>query len=51
VFGMLPKNMQNSSMLFPPQSVLIRCEMVKDLGDATAFWDRAWTEIKVLNNS
>jgi len=25
--------------------------MVKDLGDATAFWDRAWTEIKVLNNS
>ena len=50
VFDLLPKHMQTSVMLFPSASIIGRSEMVKDLGEATALWDRAWTEIKVLNN-
>jgi spermidine/putrescine transport system substrate-binding protein len=45
-FAMLPKEMQENPMLFPPLSVMAKTEMIEDLGDFLTAWDRAWTEIK-----
>jgi spermidine/putrescine transport system substrate-binding protein len=45
-FAMLPKEMQENSMLFPPLAVMAKAEMIEDLGDFLTSWDRAWTEIK-----
>jgi spermidine/putrescine-binding protein len=32
--------------IFPPPSVLARCELLRDLGDTTPLLDQLWTEIK-----
>jgi len=45
-FALLPADLKSNSMLFPPASVLSHCEMIEDLGDFLAVWDRIWTEIK-----
>ncbi len=44
--GHLPQELQNNSALFPPKSTLDKLEMLKDLGAATAVYDRLWTELK-----
>jgi spermidine/putrescine transport system substrate-binding protein len=45
-FALLPKDFQSNTMLFPPAKILEKCEMIQDLGDALAQWDRIWTEVK-----
>lgn len=46
VLPLLPPALQKDPNLFPPDGMLTRCEMIQDLGDGLAKWDRAWTEIK-----
>jgi spermidine/putrescine transport system substrate-binding protein len=48
-FALLPKDFQTNTMLFPPAKALAKCEMIQDLGDALAQWDRIWTEVKAQN--
>lgn len=45
-FALLPKDFQTNTMLFPPESLLSKSEMIQDLGDSLAQWDRIWTEVK-----
>lgn len=47
---LLPPEFVKNTSLFPPESVLSRCEMTQDLGDALALWDRAWTEVKAARD-
>lgn len=47
VFALLPKDLQEDPVLFPPQKTLDRLEMLQDLGEGLAAWDRIWTEVKV----
>lgn len=46
VFALLPKHIQSDKALFPDDETLKRFEMMEDLGEATALWDRTWTEVK-----
>lgn len=48
-FALLPKDLQSNTMLFPPAALLAKCEMMLDLGEALAVWDRVWTEVKAQN--
>jgi spermidine/putrescine transport system substrate-binding protein len=45
-FALLPKDFQQNKMLFPPEAIVAKCEMLQDLGDFLAQVDRAWTEVK-----
>jgi spermidine/putrescine transport system substrate-binding protein len=45
-FALLPKEFQTNPILFPPDSVLAKCEMLQDLGESLKDWDRIWTEVK-----
>lgn len=44
--ALLPLELKNNPMLFPPTTVLARCEMMEDLGTSVALFDQYWTEIK-----
>lgn len=44
--AMLPVELQNDKILFPSEKALQNLEMLKDLGPATAIYDRLWTELK-----
>lgn len=48
-YALLPKELTSDPALFPPASVLSKCEMLQDLGENMALWDRMWTEIKAYN--
>lgn len=48
--GLLPVELQSHPGLFPPADVLSKCEMMQDLGDVTAQYDRIWSEIKVSSH-
>lgn len=45
-FALLPKDVQENAVLFPKAEALGKCEMIEDLGETLAAWDRVWTEIK-----
>ena len=45
-FALLPKALQNDTSLFPSAAALAKCEMIQDLGESMAVWDRIWTEVK-----
>jgi spermidine/putrescine transport system substrate-binding protein len=45
-FALLPKELQQDQLLFPPPQVLAKLEMMQDLGEALAAYDRVWTEVK-----
>jgi spermidine/putrescine transport system substrate-binding protein len=45
-FALLPKEFQANKMLFPSEKALAKCEMIQDLGETLAVWDRIWTEVK-----
>lgn len=49
VFALLPKEVQSNPSLFPSAAALSRCEMIQDLGESLAQWDRIWTEVKAAN--
>lgn len=44
--ALLPPELKNDPSLFPSPAVMSKREMMEDLGDATALWDRIWTEVK-----
>lgn len=44
--ALLPSELKADPFLFPSPSVLAKCEMMEDLGDAIKLYDQAWTEIK-----
>ncbi len=44
--ALLPTDLQNDPALFPKGAVLEHLEMLQDLGESLAQWDRIWTEVK-----
>ena len=42
----LSQDLQNNKLLFPDEKDLAKFESLRDLGDASALYDRAWTELK-----
>jgi spermidine/putrescine-binding protein len=44
--ALLPRTLLGDKALFPPASILAKCEMIQDLGEALTLWDRIWTEVK-----
>jgi spermidine/putrescine transport system substrate-binding protein len=49
-FALLPKDIQSNPALFPPDEIKNKLEMLHDLGDGLAAWDRIWTEVKASGN-
>lgn len=47
VMALLPKELQKDPLLFPAPETHKKLEMLRDLGEGIASWDRIWTEIKV----
>ncbi len=45
---LLPVDLQNSPMLFPDSAVMQRCEMLGEVGDVMAEYDRYWTTLKSI---
>jgi spermidine/putrescine-binding protein len=43
---LLPGNIRNNPAIFPPEDVLARLELIRDIGEATVLYDRIWTEVK-----
>lgn len=43
---LLPAELRAKPAIFPPADVLDRLELLRDLGPATALYDRLWTEVK-----
>ena len=43
---LLPESIRRSPAIFPPEGVLDRTETIRDIGEATLLYDRAWTEVK-----
>lgn len=42
----LPPELRDDPAIFPPESVLDRCELMRDLGETTELYDEAWTRLK-----
>jgi spermidine/putrescine transport system substrate-binding protein len=42
---LLPEDLNNPAV-YPPDSVIARCEAVVDVGDATRLYDEAWTRVQ-----
>ena len=42
----LPEKLRKDATMFPSSEKLKKCEMVQDLGEELAQWDRIWTEVK-----
>jgi spermidine/putrescine transport system substrate-binding protein len=44
-FEQLPKQIQNNTSLFPPESLIAKCERITPLGDIEELYDRYWTQL------
>ncbi len=44
-FELLPKQLQNNTTLFPPESIVNNCERIQPLGDFEEIYERYWTEL------
>ncbi|WP_026082591.1 polyamine ABC transporter substrate-binding protein [Mastigocladopsis repens] len=44
-FEQLPKKVQNNSSLFPPESILEKCERLAPLGQIEEVYERYWTQL------
>lgn len=44
-FEQLPKKVQNNSSLFPPESILDKCEGIAPLGQIEEVYERYWTQL------
>lgn len=44
-FEQLPPQLQNNTNLFPPESVLNKCERLAPIGDFEAVYERYWTQL------
>jgi spermidine/putrescine transport system substrate-binding protein len=45
-YALLPSDLQKNTILFPKEPVMKKLEMLQDLGESLAQWDRIWTEVK-----
>jgi spermidine/putrescine transport system substrate-binding protein len=45
-FALLPADLQKNTVLFPQDTTMKNLEMLEDLGESLAQWDRVWTEVK-----
>jgi spermidine/putrescine transport system substrate-binding protein len=45
----LPEELRENKNYLPSKEVLSKFEMIRDVGDKTAIWDKLWTEIKASN--
>ena len=43
---LLSQAIRSNPAIFPPQDVLGRLELIRDLGETTVLYDRLWTEVK-----
>jgi spermidine/putrescine transport system permease protein len=43
---LLPDAIRRNPAIFPPDDVLLRLELIRDIGEATLLYDRLWTEVK-----
>jgi spermidine/putrescine transport system substrate-binding protein len=44
-FELLPKNLQNNTSLFPPESTLEKCERISPVGQTEEVYERYWTKL------
>jgi spermidine/putrescine transport system substrate-binding protein len=44
-FELLPSKIKNNLSLFPPESILEKCERITPLGDFEAVYERYWTQL------
>ena len=44
--ALLPPQIRKHPAIFPPEEVLARTELLRDIGPATVLYDRLWTEVK-----
>ncbi|HQR40122.1 MAG TPA: extracellular solute-binding protein [Blastocatellia bacterium] len=42
----LPPELRDDPAIFPPEKMLDKCELMRDLGPVTELYDRYWTKIK-----
>jgi len=47
VKDLVSPSVRNNSAVYPPPEVIARMEWMVDAGEATRYYDRAWTELKV----
>lgn len=45
-YKLLPKELRESPILFPPQEVLDKMELTRDVGDARVLYNQAWEKVK-----
>lgn len=43
---LLPREILENPAIFPPQDVMRRLELLRDIGDAVPLYERLWTEVK-----
>jgi spermidine/putrescine-binding protein len=44
--ALLPAALRANPAIFPPKDALARTELIEDVGEATALYDRLWIEVK-----
>jgi spermidine/putrescine transport system permease protein len=44
--ALVPEHVRRNPATFPPADALARAELIVDIGEATALYDRLWTEVK-----
>jgi spermidine/putrescine transport system permease protein len=44
--ALLPAEVRRNPATFPPQDVVGRLELIRDVGETTVLYDRLWTEVK-----
>jgi spermidine/putrescine-binding protein len=42
----LPEALRRNPAVFPPEELLARAELIRELGEANVLYDRLWTEVK-----
>lgn len=44
--SLLPPEVLDNPAVFPPRETLVRCEYIRDVGDAIEIYDELWTSVK-----
>lgn len=44
--ALLPREVRENAAIFPPEEVLGRLELMRDIGEAVPLYERLWTEVK-----
>lgn len=43
---LLPAEIRNNRAIFPPEDVVQRLHLIRDVGETTVLYERLWTEVK-----